>query len=829
MDFGKLLQGPDADAPTEPRELYEALPEKAEGYGYLRDVQGQVLSAWHERRDERDLVVKVNTGGGKTIDGLVILQSLLNEGFGPALYVAPGKQLVKQVIAEAGRLGIRTVDDPETSEYLAGDAIAVVNSTKLVNGQSIFSAKRPSRPPVPIGSVIIDDAHAALATVRENLSIKLKSSHNAYQSLLALFRGDLRQSAPTALLDIDEQSYGALAPVPFWAWQNKAEQVRVELHKCRESSEIKWVWPAISDVLPLCRAVFTGTELAITPPCPPIRHVTEFADAKRRIYLTATLADDSILVETFGANPVTIRRPIAPQTAGDIGERMILAPQGINPNIIVDDARAAIAELAKHYNVVVLVPSNKAAGDWRPHGAKVVSEGSEQVEALVNDLRTAHVGLVVLANRYDGIDLPGTACRVLVLDGLPEAKSPDERHEAMLLRHAGTDDRQVQRVEQGMGRGVRSNEDHCVVFLLGTRLSQLVVDPRSLARFSPATRAQLKLSKTVADAIPGKQLEDVMKAANQALNRDQSWILIAKRGLAAVKPEPGTVSSVSIARRAAFEAAVNGSYKVAADITETVEADIEDARTRGWLREQRAAYEHHVNPEEAQRLLVSAKHLNDQVLRPLSGIEFRKLEAQSDQARRATDFLSSAYVRPEQLRLAFQAIVDDLIFDPDQAIVEAHEEALYQLGPHLGYPSQRPEKMLGEGPDVLWALSATHYWVIESKSGVKPDAQIIYRRDANQLAGSMNWFPKRYGEIATATPVMVHRAHHLNSDASATTGMMILNENGIQRLKAAVLKYAAGLASTRWDDTAAVGSLLRGNYLEADDLREYLRSHVPAK
>jgi len=86
MDFGKLLSGPQVSAPIEPRELYEALPEKAEGYGYLRDVQGQVLSAWHQRRSERDLVVKVNTGGGKTIDGLVILQSLLNEGHGPALY-----------------------------------------------------------------------------------------------------------------------------------------------------------------------------------------------------------------------------------------------------------------------------------------------------------------------------------------------------------------------------------------------------------------------------------------------------------------------------------------------------------------------------------------------------------------------------------------------------------------------------------------------------------------------------------------------------------------------------------------------------------------------
>ncbi|MDQ2848078.1 MAG: hypothetical protein M3Y09_02065 [Actinomycetota bacterium] len=49
---------------------------------------------WHERRADSDLVIKVNTRAGKTINGLVILQSYLNDGEGPALYVAPDSYLV---------------------------------------------------------------------------------------------------------------------------------------------------------------------------------------------------------------------------------------------------------------------------------------------------------------------------------------------------------------------------------------------------------------------------------------------------------------------------------------------------------------------------------------------------------------------------------------------------------------------------------------------------------------------------------------------------------------------------------------------------------------
>ncbi|KZS54828.1 DEAD/DEAH box helicase family protein [Mycobacterium ostraviense] len=91
MDFDRLLDEAAHTAPIEPRELYAWLPDKAEGYGYMRDVQGQVLTTWHRRRDERDLILKVNTGSGKTIDGLVILQSYLHADEGPALYVAPNK------------------------------------------------------------------------------------------------------------------------------------------------------------------------------------------------------------------------------------------------------------------------------------------------------------------------------------------------------------------------------------------------------------------------------------------------------------------------------------------------------------------------------------------------------------------------------------------------------------------------------------------------------------------------------------------------------------------------------------------------------------------
>lgn len=95
MDFDAILGKRQKPLPVKPRAVWDSL-RKAHGYGYLRDVQGVVLTEWDERRGEADIVIKVNTGGGKTIDGLVILQSYLNDGVVPALYVAPSSYLAQR-------------------------------------------------------------------------------------------------------------------------------------------------------------------------------------------------------------------------------------------------------------------------------------------------------------------------------------------------------------------------------------------------------------------------------------------------------------------------------------------------------------------------------------------------------------------------------------------------------------------------------------------------------------------------------------------------------------------------------------------------------------
>ena len=50
-------------------------------------------------------------------------------------------------------------------------------------------------------------------------------------------------------------------------------------------------------------------------------------------------------------------------------------------------------------------------------------------------------GLTVLINKYDGVDLPDDACRMLVVDGLPNLKSDYDA----LIRSINPNDKRIQR------------------------------------------------------------------------------------------------------------------------------------------------------------------------------------------------------------------------------------------------------------------------------------------------------------------------------------------------------------------------------------------------
>jgi hypothetical protein len=568
--------------------------------------------------------------------------------------------------------------------------------------------------------------------LQEQTTLRVPSQSNAYRELVELFEHDLQKVNAAALMEIQDGLRSAVIPIPFWLWTPRLAKVTAILHKARDEDPMQWTWPLVKDLLPICQVVVTADAVEIRPPCPPIEEIVSFDKARRRIYLTATLADDSVLVTDFDADPTSVARPITPVGAGYLGDRLLLAPQDLNPTITDDEVRQAARGFADAgRNVVVLVPSHYRARLWSPY-SDLTAATSEQIAAAVSRLRgKTPVGLVVLVNKYDGIDLPDGACRVLIIDGLPEAYNGIDRRERAVL---GDSDamvaRQLQRIEQGMGRGVRSTSDYCVVLLLGPKLSQRIGNRDYRAKFGPATRAQIELSREVAAGLRGQSMDELVAVMNQVLDRDRNWVSAARDILADVTYDARSVSAAAIHRRRAFNhAAVEQYVAAAAEMSQAVNAAVDD-RHKGWLQEQLAAYQHLFDKARAQQTLAGALKLNRGVLRPREGVSYQRLKAGEAQAAQAAAYLFAAYTDANTLRLGFEALTDDLVFD-DQRVPE-FENALEHLGEHLGFTVQRPERDTGNGPDVLWALGGLRYLLIEAKSGVLTTRDKIWRKERDR-------------------------------------------------------------------------------------------------
>jgi hypothetical protein len=785
IDFSDMLDD-EGEEVLHPRDIFFTLNRQPQ-FSFPRDIQTEVMNQWFERREEKDSIIKLNVGSGKTLVGLLLLQSSLNEGKGPALYVAPDIQLAQQVMQEAAALGLDITDDPRDASYAAGERICVVNVYKLFNGRSVFGVGRSD---INIGTVIVDDAHACVSTITKQFRISLENTHSAYGKILSILSEDLKGYNEARYLEIESGDPRAHLEVPFWSWAEHQSDILKALHDHRTEDELKFVYPLLSELLPLCRCVIGGQFLEIEPYYPATDLVQSFRRAKRRIYMTATLSDDSVIATHFGADPNSLGKPIIPSSSQSMGERMILMPQELNPELTTPDIRSMLVGLSKTVNVVVIVPSDASSKDWAGVADQVLI--GDKVPDGIEKLRAGHVGLTILVNRYDGIDLPGNACRVLAIADLPEVSSYADLVDSEVLSGSSVNlRRHVERIEQGMGRGVRSNDDYCAVLLLGAKLTSRLRSPEGQAMLTAATRAQLDLSRKIAKKLKAPAINDVKDVILQCLARDADWVKVSKKVLVGLKADDELrFDPAKLALRAAFDSARSNQYADALSVLDKAIDMTGDAQVKAWLLARKAALEHPTDAAAAQRTIGAAHKLEPAVTKPMHGTTYKQLApVAGQQAAALIANHNSRFMDTTAMKLFADALCSDLQFKPGTS--DVFEQAVNDLAWFLGVSGQRPEKQYKEGPDNLWALPGGGFLTIECKNGVTAGTGIA-KKDAGQLGQSVEWFNALY-PASNCVPVMIHPERKLGQGASAVAGMRVIDTGGLEKLRKNIRDFAIQL------------------------------------
>lgn len=780
VDFSKLRDREKKSKPIEPTEIFRRLP-KPPGINDLYTSQSEVLHKWFNKRTQQDTVLKLHTGGGKTLVGLLMAQSTINETKEPVLYLTPTIQLVKQAVEKAQLHGIPVVSyergKPLHEDFVNGNAIMVATYKALFNGRSKFGIRGPG-PPQYVSAIILDDAHVAFSVIRESFTLEINASDDKelYAELAGYFRHAFKETDKLGTFDdiISGAEY-AVIEVPYWAWHEKLDVVRELLRS--DPEEFALVWPLLRDSLHLCHALISKDAFTITPVLPLVNEFPTFAEAPRRIYMSATISDDTEIIRTFDANPEALDNSLTSRSLAGISERMILIPDLMPFKFDLRDAVETLIDWTTKklkLGSVILVPSDRAASKWA--GVGEIAQGSEQVERLVGQLQKREiVGPVVFANRYDGIDLPGDSCRLLVLNGLPAGTSIYELFRASALYGGSSIVRMLaQRIEQGIGRGARGSGDHCVVVLLGSDISGWIAKDANFQFLTSPTKAQLEMGADVSKEV--RDLKDLAHTIKRSYDRDEDWVEYHAETLAELVDE-NTVNykhkdSISAIERKAFNLWHDGYPQNAIARIEGMLEHQEplDNQTRGWMEQLAARIaDNWGNRERADELQRGAYSHNKNLLRPRVLPPYRPLSVPGNQEQSIVNQIKTYRFR----RGFLQSFEETVSYLHHNATSNQFEQALKDLANMIGFSAERHDHH-GEGPDVLWLLPNKVGFVIEAKSR-KKEKNALTKKEHGQLLVAEKWFQEHYKEYRPVR-ISVHPYNKATKAAVAGASYALMYE-----------------------------------------------------
>ena len=359
---------------------------------------------------------------------------------------------------------------------------------------------------------------------------------------------------------------------------------------------------------------------------------------------------------------------------------------------------------------------------------------------------------LILVARYDGIDLPGDSCRILVIDGLPRGEALLDRFidesvrvGTVRVEHVAT------RLTQAIGRIFRSNTDQGVVVLAGQSLISWVRNPLSHRFLPPLLQRQLKFSLQIDSSIRRGEVtrEEII---DSVIDSTDEWDTLYQGYIDQDKSEDNVsedewYQKVVHAEVDGYKDLWTGKYESAAlGFKEAAElADAHDDRQSAW--------DHHwagLSFLMAGDITSAAEqaHIASRTRRELGKIERALPEIdpstlggeQTDQTTWIADLLIS---RGSKALSQVDTVIANLSY---AATTPAAESAACDLGSLLGFQASRPDREINTGPDVLWqGAGSIEALGLELKTDKEPTSEYT-KHEVDQCLDHQQWLEQQFGD-----------------------------------------------------------------------------------
>lgn len=736
--------------PVDPLQIFKKLTLRG-SIENIWEPQGEALRSWHSKREASDVAIEMNTGGGKTLVGLLIARSLVNELKGQVLYVCANNQLVEQTSRRAKEIGLSPAERYKGAwsykgEFDIGNEFCLTNYAAVFNGKSVFRNEG-------IRALVFDDAHVAENNIRDQFTLKIASGQESFSKILNLCRNHFANSGRESHFDdvVSKRSTSVLFIPMFIVWSYASQFRKILLDSgVEEDTNNQFAWEHLKDHLSHCCFIADGNRLQITPAVPPLSQLSYFQENVRRIYLTATLPSQVSFARTFGISKPKVVRPSG--KSGD-AQRLFVFVRGDDDETQREEAK----NLVKEQKSCVICPSTRRGQNWAPLATIYNTDsGQGEIDRFAKSEDAEMLGLIA---RYDGIDLPGNACRLLILDGLPVGESLIDQFidESIQIETIRTSHRAT-RVVQAIGRIFRSNTDHGVVLLVGPQLQSWVKNPDKRSFLPKLLQKQLLLGVELEKQVQDKETtwEELIKAV---LYGDRNWDEMYDKYIDQFETNVMPLSTdwhveLVLDERKALDQLWAGQFQQAASLYVTLEVDAQkhDSRLAAWYSHwQGLALLCANDKQQALIKFINAANERSEFGRPSERQETVFKPPEVTKIGRQATTLAHCYRRNKTQLLGMITLVsNDLVYGGE---TNKAEEALRKLGELIGLRAERPDKSKGTGPDVIWqGEGSPSVWGFELKTD-KKEGGIYSKTDISQCHDHKEWLSANYGDRCKLTIV----------------------------------------------------------------------------
>lgn len=820
FDFAAGLTSVHEEKVIEPEEIFR----KQTSGKNLWLGQGDALRDWFENRDKNDIVLAMDTGMGKTIVGLLIAHSIMNEKSQKVIYVCASKQLVEQTVSEANEIGI------EVASYMDGDysngfsfhdctAPLVTTYQALFNGKSKFFRE-------DIGGLIFDDSHVADTVIKDSFTLSIKRSSALYLQIAKLFESYFNTvKQDVRYKQVLEEKNDEVFIFPPFEVKHHLETIKkfFEDSKVDEDTDTLFAWAHLKDNLDMCLFLINQNKIEITPPIIPAKTLPYFQEKVSRVYLSATHVSTDYFPRYYG-NKIAHR--ISHPSGKSKSKKFIISPHRCNIGFKSTQAvRQSLMSNLQSFKSLIITPSFYGAEPWKKIDADLIIEAtSRNIVQKIEEFKSSDNKKLILANRYDGIDFPDDTCRVLILDGLPSERGLLDSYFANQLKVDNYIRTEMNaKILQGMGRIFRGADDYGIVFLAGEKEIKWIATPKNLMNFPPLMQIQLKVGNRLNSMITEESFESLI---HQVLTKKQGLMKAyenfideeiknaKKQDHTEQEVEQEKMEKLSLIESHLFSSLWQRDYEHIERFNEDLLNNSKDfdATIFSWHNFIAGLTLQAIGKEKESLIyFFEANRISKVTPKPLANLGKSFIESEIGLVNTITNAISNLEksIQLQNMQQQFQYLDEGKFPKQDKK----HELGIEFLGKYLGFETDRPDNRYKTGPDVLWELPENKFVLFELKTnrttGTYP------KKDTGQFLDHIEWVKreKKINDEDILHQIIVGPHNRVNHDANPSDDMYIIELNEFKQFAEELINITSSCYSPSFTKTAQVEQLISDNHL----------------